>query len=239
MRLIKRVRVLKRYHAVFLWGEGLSLLVIVYNLLCTLLESINSIGANYASFFYYNEIACTLFFVFELALRILLNPKRKRYLLSFVGLIDILATLPSAVFLFSGRGHSLLFLRVVRLLRIFRVLKLFAYLKEGRIMLNRVSNNVRNYVIFAALVLVLVFILGSLMYVIEGEENGFTSIPQSIYWAIVTITTVGYGDISPQTPMGKLLASVVMLLGYVMLAVPLGNAITRSVKKAEGSEKES
>ncbi len=147
-----------------------------------------------------------------------------RYAFSFYGLVDLLAILPTYLnlVLVDGGAQSLIVIRALRLLRVFRVLKLAHFVGEAQVMRGALKASARRIIVFLGTVLVLVLIVGSLMYLIEGEENGFTSIPQSIYWAIVTMTTVGYGDIAPQTLAGRVLASMVMILGFGIIAVPAG-----------------
>ncbi|MEE9562892.1 MAG: ion transporter, partial [Thermoanaerobaculia bacterium] len=145
-----------------------------------------------------------------------------RYALSFFGLVDLLAIVPTYLSFFIAGSQSLLVIRVLRLLRIFRILKLAHFVGEARMLQAALRASSRKIIVFLGAVLMIVLIVGSLMYLIEGPENGFTSIPESVYWAIVTMTTVGYGDIAPQTFIGKLLASLVMILGYGIIAVPTG-----------------
>ncbi len=168
------------------------------------------------------EWAFTGLFTVEYALRLLCVGRPLRYATSFFGVIDLLAIVPTYVSLFLPGAQVLLVIRIVRILRIFRVLKLAAYLDQGELLLRALRASRHKIIVFLLSVLTLVIFLGSLMYLIEGEENGFTSIPRSIYWAIVTMTTVGYGDISPKTPLGQALAALVMVVGYGIIAVPTG-----------------
>lgn len=148
--------------------------------------------------------------------------KPLKYALSFYGLVDLIAILPTWISLLLPGANYLMSVRVLRLLRIFRVLKLANYLSQAEILKQALVQSRRKITVFLMTVFTIVIIVGSLIYVIEGETNGFTSIPQSIYWAIVTLTTVGYGDISPKTPLGQTLASLVMIMGYAIIAVPTG-----------------
>ncbi|MGQ9424787.1 ion transporter [Gilvimarinus sp. F26214L] len=164
----------------------------------------------------------TILFTFEYALRIWISPNPLAYVRSFYGIVDLLSILPSYLaFLFPG-ARSLLVIRLLRVLRVFRILKLVRYVGESNILLRAMMTSRRKVLVFFATVLVIAVIIGSLMFLIEGRARGFTSIPMSIYWTIVTITTVGYGDIIPMTPLGKALASFTMLLGYSIIAVPTG-----------------
>jgi voltage-gated potassium channel len=205
----------KAFDVVLLWSIAISVVVV-------LLESVAGINARYGQLFLRIEWFFTILFTIEYILRLISIRRPMAYALSFYGLVDLLAILPTYLGLLLPGGHYLLVIRVLRLLRIFRVLKLGEYIFEADL-LNRALYNSRYKIsVFLLAVLVLVIIIGAMMYVIEGEQNGFASIPDSIYWAIVTLTTVGYGDISPQTTLGRMLASFVMLLGYGIIAVPTG-----------------
>jgi voltage-gated potassium channel len=173
----------------------------------------------------------TLVFTLEYILRVITSPRPWKYMISFYGIIDLLAILPTYLGLIFDQTTFLLTIRALRLLRMFRVLKLGRYIKEAAVLVHALQLSIHKIIVFFGAVLALVLILGSILYLVEGEENGFTSIPQSIYWAIVTITTVGYGDIAPATVLGKILASVAMLTGYSIIAVPTG-IITVEIGKA-------
>jgi voltage-gated potassium channel len=164
----------------------------------------------------------TIGFTLEYMLRIYSSPRPLKYITSFYGLVDLLAILPTFLGLVFDQYTFLLTIRALRLFRMFRVFKLVRYVKEAAILVKALQLSKNKIIVFFGAVLTLVLILGSLLYLIEGEENGFTSIPQSVYWAIVTITTVGYGDIAPVTVLGKILASVAMLTGFSIIAVPTG-----------------
>jgi voltage-gated potassium channel len=194
---------------------GLSTLIVI-------LESVSNIRANYRLTFLILEWCITGLFTVEYILRLLSVYHPARYAISFFGLIDLFAVLPTYLSLFIPGSQYLLVIRIVRLLRIFRVLKLAEYLNEAAQLQQALRASRRKISVFLLTVLMLVVIIGALMYVIEGEAHGFRDIPTSIYWAIVTLTTVGYGDIAPQTTLGQLLASAVMLLGYGIIAVPTG-----------------
>jgi voltage-gated potassium channel len=172
----------------------------------------------YGELLYNIEWGFTILFTIEYFLRLISVRKPLRYATSFFGIVDLLAILPTFLSLLVPGTQYLFTVRVLRLLRVFRVLKLTEYLAEAGIITAALKASRRKISVFILAVL----IIGSLMYIIEGEENGFTDIPTSMYWAIVTLTTVGYGDISPLTPLGKALASLLMLMGYGILAVPTG-----------------
>jgi voltage-gated potassium channel len=201
----------------------LSLLVaIVVSILAVCLESVASIQAQYGPFLRAMEWGITILFTVEYILRLYSVRKPWRYALSFYGIVDLLSILPTYLSIFVAGSQSLVVIRALRLLRVFRILKLAHFVGEARLLRAALHASTRKIIVFLGTVLTLVVIVGSLMYLIEGGENGFTSIPQAIYWAIVTMTTVGYGDIAPQTLLGKVLASAVMIMGYAIIAVPTG-----------------
>lgn len=212
------------------------LYMIILSVLVVTMESVSSFQAMIPKFFTNAEWFFTIIFTLEYLLRVFSSPKPWKYITSFFGVIDLLAILPTYLGLFFDQATFLLTIRALRLLRMFRIFKLGRYMKEAAVLLKAFQSSRRKIIVFFGAVLTLVLILGSFLYLIEGEENGFTSIPQSIYWAIVTITTVGYGDIAPATVLGKILASVVMLTGYSIIAVPTG-IITVEISKAVRSEK--
>lgn len=205
----------KTFDVILLW-------MIIVSVTIVILESVSSLRDTHQPFFTATEWFFTLLFTVEYLLRIYSAPRPWRYITSFYGIIDLLAILPTYLGLFFDQATFLLTIRALRLLRMFRIFKLGRYLKEASVLVRALQSSMYKIVVFFGVVLTLVLILGSLLYLIEGEENGFTSIPQSVYWAIVTITTVGYGDIAPATVLGKLLASVAMLTGYSIIAVPTG-----------------
>jgi voltage-gated potassium channel len=187
-----------------------------------LFESMASARANYGPALRAAEWGFTLLFTAEYALRLWTVRNPVRYATSFFGIIDLLAILPTWLSLFIPGAQSLLVVRILRLLRVFRVLKLAEYLSESALLWQAMRASRRKITIFLFTVITIVVIVGAAMYVIEGAEHGFTSIPLSIYWAVVTLTTVGYGDLAPATVPGRALAIVVMLLGYAIIAVPTG-----------------
>lgn len=198
------------------------LLLIIASIVVVILDSIKSFNQQYGHLFYILEWVFTGLFTLEYILRLISIKRPLRYARSFLGIIDLLAIIPSYLSIFLGGAQSLLVLRALRLLRIFRIFKLTHFLTEMQFLKTAISGSLKKISIFMLLVLSLVIILGSVMYLVENGENGFQSIPDSIYWAIVTITTVGYGDISPVTPLGKFIASFIMFIGYGIIAVPTG-----------------
>lgn len=199
---------------------------ILISIIIVILDSVQSLHAKYGNLFYILEWVFTIIFTIEYILRLICIRRPLKYVFSAFGIIDLLAIIPTYLsFVFAG-AQSLLVLRALRLLRIFRIFRLVHFLSELRFLSAAVLNSLRKISIFILFVLTIVVILGSIIYLVEGPENGFTSIPQSIYWAIVTITTVGYGDIAPATPLGKVIASFIMLLGYGIIAVPTGIVTT-------------
>jgi len=200
----------------------LLLLCIVLSVLAALLESVAGIRAGYGRLLRGVEWVFTILFTVEYLLRLLCVGQPRRYALSFFGVVDFLAIMPTYLSLFVAGTQSLIVIRALRLLRVFRVLKLVHFVGEARLLHAAIRASARKITVFLGAVLTMVLIIGAMMYLIEGEQSGFTSIPQSIYWAIVTMTTVGYGDIAPMTLAGKLLASVVMIVGYGIIAVPTG-----------------
>ncbi|MDY0190179.1 MAG: ion transporter [Desulfuromonas sp.] len=198
------------------------ILCILGSVLAVVLESVNSIRVAYGELLTVVEWIFTLLFSAEYLLRLLSVGSPLRYARSFFGVVDLLAVVPTYISLVVPGAHYMLVIRVLRILRIFRILKLVQYLSEARMLIQALRASRRKIIVFLFAVFTMVIIFGSFMYVIEGEENGFTSIPRSIYWAIVTMTTVGYGDISPQTNFGQVVASLVMVLGYGIIAVPTG-----------------
>ncbi len=202
------------------------LVLIIASIIIVMLDSISSWHARYGHWFTIMEWAFTTLFTIEYILRLVCIKKPWRYVFSVLGLIDLLAIIPSYLSIVFAGAQSLLVLRALRLLRIFRIFKLSHYLSEMQFLGVAIKGSLRKISIFMLVVLTLVIIMGSIMYLVEKNENGFNSIPDSIYWAVVTITTVGYGDISPVTPMGKFIASIIMLMGYGIIAVPTGIVTT-------------
>lgn len=195
---------------------------IILSVIVVILDSVNSYQQRFGSFLYAAEWFFTILFSLEYILRLISVRRPWRYALSFFGIIDILSILPTYASLFVPGVQYLLTVRILRLLRIFRVLKLTEFISEAQTLTTALRASAKKIGVFILTVLTLVTVIGSLIYVIEGEENGFKDIPTSIYWAIVTLTTVGYGDLSPKTALGQFFASIVMILGYGIIAVPTG-----------------
>jgi voltage-gated potassium channel len=195
---------------------------IVLSVAVVLLDSMVVVRARYGALMYAAEWFFTVLFTIEYILRLISVGRPVRYATSFFGVVDLLAILPTYISLFLPGSQYLLTIRVLRLLRIFRVFKLVTYVNEARVITTALRASRRKISVFLFAILTIVIIIGSLMYVVEGAQNGFVDIPTSIYWAIVTLTTVGYGDISPQTALGKAVASVVMIIGFSIIAVPTG-----------------
>ena len=204
------------------WFDIALIVLILSSVTALLADSVASIHSNYGGLIYRLEWAFTLIFTFEYFLRIYSTPNKRAYLFSFYGIIDLFSILPTYLaFLFPSAAY-LLVIRIMRVLRIFRILKLFRYIGEANLLYAALLQARRKIFVFLFSVLVLIIIFGALMFVIEGPENGFSNIPVSIYWAIVTITTVGYGDIAPQTSLGQFVAAFAMICGYAIIAVPTG-----------------
>jgi voltage-gated potassium channel len=212
------------------------LILIILSVSVVILESVSTLRAAYHGFFMDVEWVFTIFFTLEYLLRVTTSPRPLKYITSFYGVIDLLAILPTFMGLIVDESGILLTIRALRLLRMFRIFKLGRFLKEASVLIKALQLSKHKIIVFFGVVITMVLILGSMLYLIEGEENGFTSIPQSVYWAIVTITTVGYGDIAPATILGKILASIAMLTGYSIIAVPTG-IISVELGRAVKSEK--
>lgn len=202
--------------------DSALLIVILASLLVVVLDSVDEISNAYGGLLSDIEWVINGLFLIEYLLRLYCSPKPLRYALSFYGLVDLLAVLPGVIAIFYPNAQYLLVIRIVRVLRIFRILKLRQYLRQADFLLTALRGSRQKITVFFVSVMSLVTVFGSLMYVVEGPEHGFTSIPRGIYWAIVTLTTVGFGDITPKTPLGQAIASLVMLTGYSIIAVPTG-----------------
>ena len=198
------------------------LITILASILLVMLESVNSIDKNFHNFLNISEWIITILFTLEYIARILTVRNPLKYVFSFYGIVDLLSTIPKYISLIFGGIHALAALRALRLLRVFRILKLARYLGASNNLINALKASRAKISVFLFAVVIVAIILGTIMYLIEGEENGFTNIPKSVYWCIVTLTTVGFGDIAPQTPLGQFIASLVMILGYGIIAVPTG-----------------
>lgn len=205
----------RNFDVVLLWAILISVFTVM-------LESVPGVSNKYFYIFSTLEYFFTVLFTIEYLVRISVHPKPLKYIFSFWGIIDLISVLPTYLSFLVAGYHYLLVVRIFRLLRVFRILKLTRYTKESGVLINALKSSRYKISVFFITVLAIVTILGTLMYVAEGGAEGYTSIPQSIYWAIVTITTVGYGDIVPHSVFGKILSSIAMVLGYAIIAVPTG-----------------
>ena len=208
------------------------IMAILFSIILVMLESVESFDAKYHNFLNISEWVITILFTLEYIARLVVINKPSKYIFSFYGIIDFLATIPKYLSVIFVGTQALIVLRALRLLRIFRILKLTRYLGASLNLTTALKASKTKILIFLFSVIVLTIILGTIMYLIEGPENGFTSIPISMYWAIVTLTTVGYGDLSPSTPFGQFIASFVMILGYGIIAVPTG-IVTSEMSKQD------
>jgi voltage-gated potassium channel len=202
------------------WFDVILILIIVASVAVIMLDSIADTHAHYGALYLKLEWVFTLMFTLEYVLRVWCSPNRKGYMFSIYGIVDLLALLPTYLSLLLPQTAPLLIIRLLRILRIFRVLRLLSLLNEANDMAAALRSSARKIFVFYCLMLILTTIFGCLMYVVEGAEHGFDNIPKSIYWAIVTITTVGYGDVVPLTPIGRAISSVGMLIGYSLITVP-------------------
>ncbi|GJM16747.1 MAG: ion transporter [Thermodesulfobacteriota bacterium] len=202
--------------------DEILIVCILASVLVVMLDSVESIGGEYSQLFYILEWFFTIIFTIEYILRLISVKRPAKYATSFFGIVDLLTVIPTYLDLFLPGTRFLLVIRILRVLRIFRILKLAKYVGEANLLIKAIKASSRKITIFLFFVISIVVVLGSLMYIIEGSEHGFTSIPKSIYWAIVTLTTVGYGDVAPQTSLGQAMAVVVMIMGYSIIAVPTG-----------------
>lgn len=210
------------------------LITILVSIALVMLESVASIDQKYHDFLYISEWIVTILFTIEYFLRIIAINKPSKYIFSFYGIIDFLSTIPMYLSMFFAGTHTLVAFRALRLLRVFRILKLARFIGESNLLIKALKASRARISVFLFFVLILCIILGTVMYLVEGSKNGFTSIPRSVYWAIVTLTTVGYGDISPSTPLGQFIASAVMILGYAIIAIPTG-IVSSEITKAQSS----
>jgi voltage-gated potassium channel len=205
----------KRFDIILLW-------VILASVLTVILDSIGKISEENKSLFLILEWVFTILFTLEYITRIYVVPNPRKYIFSLYGIIDLISWLPTFISLLAPGAHFLIIFRLIRLLRIFRILNLTRFLNESKILYTALSASVIKISIFMLFLLIFVIVLGTILFVVEGGRNGFESIPQSVYWAISTVTTVGYGDIVPKTGAGKFIASLIMLIGYSIIAVPTG-----------------
>ncbi|MDA3953698.1 MAG: ion transporter [Bacteroidales bacterium] len=203
------------FDIILLWAILFSITVVIF-------ESLKTLRSEYYVFFLYAEWGFTILFTIEYFTRIWISPKPFKYIFSFLGLVDLLSIVPTYISLILTGSHYLMIIRAIRLLRVFRIFKINYFTNQGELIILALKTSFRKIGVFLFAILNIVVIIGAIMYVVEGEANGFDSIPRSIYWAIVTITTVGYGDISPQTPLGQFISSIIMIMGYAIIAVPTG-----------------
>lgn len=216
--------------------DVILLICIIGSLLAIMLESVPSLLEHHRQFFRYVEWGFTAIFTIEYLVRLIIVHKKSKYILSFYGLIDLLSILPTYLALILVGAQYFMVLRAFRLIRVFRVLKMVRFLGEAQVLSSALRGSRIKITVFLVAVMCVVFVMGTVMYVVEGPENGFTSIPVSIYWCIVTLTTVGYGDIAPQTLAGQIIASIIMILGYGIIAVPTG-IVTNEMTKANERSK--
>lgn len=207
------------------------LLAILASVVVVMLDSVGPIRSRFANLFYILEWMFTIFFTIEYFLRIYITKKPfKNYILSFYGIIDFLAVIPTYLSLVVSGTHFMMVIRIFRLLRVFRILKLGRYVGATEVLRESMMNSRHKIAVFLEIILTIVVLMGSIMYIVEGPSNGFSSIPRGIYWAIVTLTTVGYGDIAPATVIGQFIASVIMIMGYAIIAVPTGIVSSEMIK---------
>jgi voltage-gated potassium channel len=211
-------------------------IIIIASIILVMLESVKSIDSKYHNFLNISEWIITILFTIEYIGRIITVKKPRRYIFSFYGIIDLLSTIPKYLSVFFIGGHSLVALRALRLLRIFRILKLARFVGASTNLKRSLIASRAKIAVFLSFVIILCIVLGTVMYLVEsGKDSGFTSIPRSVYWAIVTLTTVGYGDIAPITPLGQLIASFIMIMGYGIIAIPTG-IVTSEMTKASNKK---
>jgi voltage-gated potassium channel len=203
------------FDIVLLWAILLSICIVIF-------ESLKALRTEYTEFFIYSEWFFTILFTLEYFTRIWVSPKPSKYIFSTLGIIDLLSIIPTYLSLALTGTHVLVVIRAIRLLRVFRIFRLNYFMGQGELIAFALKSSLRKISVFLFAILNIVIIIGAIMYVVEGEASGFDSIPRSIYWTIVTITTVGYGDISPQTPLGQFISSIIMIIGYAIIAVPTG-----------------
>ncbi|MFB6458002.1 ion transporter [Chitinophaga sp. Hz27] len=220
----------KFYRVIFLadthagkFFDTMLLLAILTSVAIVMMESVQELEVKYHQVLHILEWVFTVLFTIEYIFRVWCSPRPQKYMLSFYGIIDLLCIVPTYLEFLLGGAHYLITIRILRLLRIFRIFKLVPFLHEGKQLTLALQRSRRKIAVFFFFILLLTIVLGSIMYVIEtGHNSGFTSIPVSIYWAVVTLTTVGYGDIAPVTPLGQAFSAIIMIMGYAIIAVPTG-----------------
>lgn len=212
------------------------LLLILFSTLLLMLETVPQLELKNHQLFYLLEFIITIFFTIEYLLRVFTIKDKDEYIFSFFGIIDLLAIIPFYISLLFPVAHFFIIIRMLRMLRVFRIFNLADYMHDGQYIVSALRQSSRKIYIFLLFLSIFIVIIGAAMYVVEDGKNGFDSIPQSIYWAVVTITTVGYGDVSPVTPFGKFLSIIVMLCGYSIIAVPTGIVTSEFRKKTVGQK---
>lgn len=222
-------------------GKNFDIVLLIFilsSVVVVMLDSVESLYSQYHRIFIALEWVFTIFFTIEYIMRIYTVHRPWKYIFSYYGMIDLLATVPTYLSFFLAGSQSLVVIRILRILRIFRIFKLASYMRQGHIIMRSLNASKEKIFVFMLFVLLMVTILGSIMYLIEGGANdNFDSIPRSVYWAIVTLTTVGYGDISPVTPFGQLIASMIMMLGYSIIAVPTGIITAETIREHKTNAK--
>ncbi len=222
------------------WFDILLIAAIVISVTVVMLDSVDSVSAHHHGLLYGLEWGFTLLFTVEYILRLICTRAPLRYALSFFGVVDLISILPTYLGLFIDGSEYLLVVRSLRIMRVFRILRLMRFVGQAEILLRSLYESRHKVGVFMLFMITIVCIFGSFMYLIEGPDNGFTSIPTSVYWAIVTVTTVGYGDIAPQTPLGRLLASFMVIIGYAIIAVPTGiftAELSRQIKRPRATSR--
>ena len=217
--------------------DGALVVAIVLSVVVVMLDSVAAINARFGDVLLVAEWCFTVLFTVEYLLRLWVSERPLAYARSFYGIIDLCALLPSYLAIVFPAGRFFLALRVLRTLRVFRILKLAQYVEEASVLAQALRASKHKIIVFITTVITVVVVAGSLMYMVEGREAGFTSIPMGIYWAIVTMTTVGYGDLAPRSPLGQMLSSVLMILGYGILAVPTGIVTLELQRASRGTRK--
>lgn len=216
--------------------DVILLIAILASIVLVMLESVKSFDVKYHTFLNVSEWVITILFSIEYIARIIAVKRPLKYILSFYGVIDLLSTIPKYISLALGGTQALVALRALRLLRVFRILKLARYLGASNQLANAIRASRAKIAVFLFAVLIAAIIFGTIMYLIEGEANGYDNIPKSVYWCIVTLTTVGYGDIYPVTALGQFIATIIMILGYGIIAVPTGIVSAEYTKASQDEE---
>lgn len=200
----------------------LLLILILYSVIIVMMESVPWFDSKYHKFLNISEWVVTVLFTIEYILRVLCINRPRKYIFSFFGIVDLLSTIPKYLSIFLVGSQYITAFRILRLLRIFRILKLVSFVGEANNLIRALNASKAKIFIFIFFMLIISILLGTVMFIVEGPNNGYSDIPHSVYWTVVTLTTVGYGDISPQTPLGRLIATMIMLIGYGIIAVPTG-----------------